>query len=327
MAEKTTKILMVSLGMLYIGATYALEYLVREGDTLSEVVKVHFPDSRIYGNSGKIKDVLKLNPNLRNPDLILPNDKILLEKTRISASEDEEYAPSSSSSVVGEVEVDDSEWLTTLYYGARYTQFSQSGSLAGADLGVLLLNEVTFRTEYRQKDWSWGLGLNTYRFEYSQSTVGSGSERLRHLDLFLAKKWLIAGVGVMEQPIFRNNLGSVEMGRQTFSYMKIGYRKSHSLTPFKSTNLNFKALLMFPFKFSSSNEDIETESASSIGMEAEVELERELYLNESYSLYLTWLTGINYLKISEEVKWADQTGSVDIDSYGVSSSFGLRVKF
>ncbi|MFP5387374.1 MAG: LysM peptidoglycan-binding domain-containing protein [Bacteriovoracia bacterium] len=327
MAEKTTNILIVSLGILYIGTTYAFEYLVRGGDTLSEVVKVHFPGSRIYGNSGKIKDVLKLNPNLKNPDLILPNDKILLEKTRISASEDEEYAPSSSPSVVGEVEVDDSEWLTTLYYGARYTQFSQSGSLAGADLGVLLINEITFRTEYRQKDWSWGVGLNTYRFKYSESEVGSGSERLTHLNLYLAKKWFIVGLGVMEQPIFRNNLGSIEMDRQMFSYMKIGYLQKHSLTPFKNTNLNLKALFMFPLTFSSPNEDIDIGSASSIGLEGEIELERELYLNESYSLYLTWLTGLNYLKISEEVKWADQSGSVDINSYGIASSLGLRLKF
>lgn len=324
------KRLIVFFGLLFLSISYALsEYIVKKGDTLSDVVKTHFPGMGIYGTTGKLQDLLKLNPHLINPNFILPGDRILLEERVTGPASVTVLSQSEELEAVGEVEIeaDNSGWLTTMYYGARYTQFSQSGGLAGADLGVLLLNEVTFRTEYRHDDLSWGLGLNTYRFEYSDSTEGSGSERLTHLDLFLAKKWFIAGLGVMDQPIFRNTATSVEMGKQTLTYMKVGFLKKSSLTQFKNTNLNFKTHLMFPFKFSSPNKDIDIKSATSIGLESEVELERDLYFNEFYNLSLTWLMSFNYLKISEEVKWGDQTGSADINSYGIASSLGLKLKF
>lgn len=316
-----------------IGASYGFsEYIVRDGDTLSEVIQARFPNESIYGDTGKLQALMKLNPHLENPDLIFPNDRILLEESHVTIIEDKGTAPASkspSSTLDQNVasETDNSDWITSLYYGVRYTKFSQDGNLTGADVGVLLLNEITFNTEYHQNDSTWGLGLNTYSFKYSDSTQRSGSERLANLRLYLAVKWFVAGIGVMEQPIFRNNLGSIELDKQTLTYLKLGYLHRVPLTQLRNTNLKLTANILLPFDHSSSNQDIDITSASSFGFKSEVELERELYFNEWHTLYLTWLTSFNYLTISEDVKWGTQEGSVDIETYGMASSIGLRLKF
>lgn len=52
----------------------------QDGEVLSKIVlkKYPNPDYKIYGPTGKIKDVLKLNPQIKAPHLIYPNQVITL---------------------------------------------------------------------------------------------------------------------------------------------------------------------------------------------------------------------------------------------------------
>jgi nucleoid-associated protein YgaU len=68
------------LGTLLIAPAIAAQtHIVQEGDVLSKIVlkKYPNPDYKIYGPSGKIKDILKLNPQLKGPHLIYPNQEII----------------------------------------------------------------------------------------------------------------------------------------------------------------------------------------------------------------------------------------------------------
>ena len=55
-----------------------ITYNVKKGDTFSEIIKqyVHKSGSELYSD---VKKIQKLNPSMKNPDLIKPNQKIVLE--------------------------------------------------------------------------------------------------------------------------------------------------------------------------------------------------------------------------------------------------------
>lgn len=47
-------------------------YTVKRGDTLSHIVKRNFPNDKLYGNQGKLAEVLSQNPQIKNPNIIFP---------------------------------------------------------------------------------------------------------------------------------------------------------------------------------------------------------------------------------------------------------------
>lgn len=62
-------------------------YLIKEGDTLSEIALKFFGSEKLYdANEGPMKDILALNPNVKNPDLIFAGSQLVLP-TRNVASE------------------------------------------------------------------------------------------------------------------------------------------------------------------------------------------------------------------------------------------------
>jgi hypothetical protein len=60
-------------------SAFALTYVVKKGDTLSGIAgqTLH---GKIYGETGGLKKLVLLNPDLKNPDLIFPGDKINLSE-------------------------------------------------------------------------------------------------------------------------------------------------------------------------------------------------------------------------------------------------------
>lgn len=53
------------------------EYIIKEGDNLSEIVSKLVP-GRLYGKNGSLRKVIQLNVNLKNPNLIVPGLVIIL---------------------------------------------------------------------------------------------------------------------------------------------------------------------------------------------------------------------------------------------------------
>ncbi len=58
-------------------------YIVKPNDTLSEIVQKKMPNGRIYGLSGNLAKILKLNKNLRSASLIFPGQIIHIQEQSI----------------------------------------------------------------------------------------------------------------------------------------------------------------------------------------------------------------------------------------------------
>ena len=70
-------VLTTTLSIFLVNQGFAQDfYVINRGDTLSHVVKRRFPHNSLYGPQGKLAEVLSQNPQIKNPNLIFPNQKI-----------------------------------------------------------------------------------------------------------------------------------------------------------------------------------------------------------------------------------------------------------
>lgn len=72
----------------------AQEYVVRQGDTLSQIAQRLLPELRVYGKHGSVAKLLALNPHLREPDVIAVNERIAFPATKRLVSSKEAAAES-----------------------------------------------------------------------------------------------------------------------------------------------------------------------------------------------------------------------------------------
>jgi LysM repeat protein len=64
-----------------ISAT-AWAYVVKEGDTLSTIAYKNI-SKKVYGDSGSLKKIIALNPQIKNPNFITPGEEISIGETQV----------------------------------------------------------------------------------------------------------------------------------------------------------------------------------------------------------------------------------------------------
>lgn len=320
-----------------MGQVFAQDiYMVRKGNTLSELVKRHFPHHRLYGPQGKLAEILKLNPQITNPNLIFPNQELYL--TPIVATEStareifpvieaETLLPPVSEEVVTSQEVGkSSEWNISGLYGMKYLSVSQSGALGKADVGVMFFNDLKVNSEFIFEDYSWGFQIDTYRFKYE--AMGAGDAKQMHaLKLFGSYQWFLAGINLEQSPLFRNNNSSVEMTKMTLMNLSLGAKKDYKLQTSKPTVLKLKGWLNYPFSSSSDDSDIKLDSVGGLGLIGQIELNRQIVSKVNYSLHVSWMSELALKKSSVDVEWGTAKGDVKSTVSDVSTSLGLLLKF
>jgi hypothetical protein len=318
-------------------------YVIQRGDTFSHIVKRYFPSGHLYGPKGNMAIVLAQNPHIKNPNRIYPQQTVTLlvenatpvAETMAPAIEEikpaihaaKEKAPESAPQnrdVSFESVLE--EWNISALYGAKYLSLSQSGALGSADVGVLFLNELKLKSEFLLENWSFGFQLASYQFKYESLTSGD-SKRMYALDLYTSYKWAIGGLGVEENPLFRNDGGDVQMTKQSLMYLSLGVKKDIELPTRKPTKLKLKTLVHYPLSSNTDNADVELKSVSGFGVQGQIELNRQIFAKEDYSLHATWVTDIGYRKISQDVEWDVSSGKAESNMTSVSTSLGLLFKF
>ena len=328
---------------------FALDtYIVKYGDTLSTIVKQHYPQDRLYGANGKLDEVLKKNPHIKNSDRIYPNQKIyftieevsnavasLHDNKEIPSISENKEAPSQNEfsenlerapkrKISGAIGVD--EWNLSVLYGAKYLSISQSGSLGKADVGALFLNDIKLNSEFIFEDWSLGFQVDTYKFKYESLTNGD-SKQMSALNLYGSYKWFMAGFNIEETLLFRNNGGSIEMTKNTLMYLSLGAKKDIELPTRKPTALKLKGWISYPLSSSSDKTEVELSSISGFTLNGQAELNRQIFAKEDYALYTTWMTGVSYRDLEQNVEWDVSQGKAKSKILDLSTALGLLFKF
>lgn len=329
---KTISAVLTTLSLFVAISGFAQEtYVVKKGDTLSQLVKRMFPHDSLYGSQGKLAEILSQNPQIKNPHLIFPGHKIILPIPIVKESvpAQEEVVLFTESPMVNRhvsfLEGTE-DWNISLLYGAKYFSLNQSGALGNAQVGVMFFNDLNLNSEFRFEDWSFGFLIDSYKFTF-ESQTSSDSKQMSSLELFASYKWVDGGIGLEQSPLFRNNNGRVEMTKQSLAYMSLGGRRNLKLPTIKPTMLKFKASIRYPLATSSEDPQIELDSVSGLGVRGQVELNRQILEKETYSLHVTWLTDFGYQKISQKVQWDTSSGEVKSDIADASASLGLLFQF
>lgn len=338
-------------------------YVIKKGDTLSHLIKKKFPHDSLYGRQGKLAEVLSQNLQIKNPNIIFPNQKIqfhpsIVTETSSPIAKTENIIIPDTSSVPEnfatdvverkpEIILDEksepaqqpkekdrhvsenlglAEWNISALYGAKYLSVSQTGALGKGEVGVLFLNDLKLNSEFLFDDWSFGFQFDSYKFKYETLTSGD-SKQMYALNLFGSYKWFLGGLKIEQNPLFRNNSGNIEMTKMTLMYLSLGAKKDIELPTRKPTVLKLKGWVNFPFSSSSDNADIKLDSIKGFGVNGQVELNRQIFAKEDYSLHATWMTQVGFQKVTQDVEWDVSKGEAKSDILGASTTLGLLFKF
>jgi hypothetical protein len=334
MKKLATQIIVVSL---LTGPGLAQDfYVVKSGDVLSRIVQNKYPSERIYGAKGKLAEVKKLNPRILNLNIIYPNQKIYFTPATVAQSEqtipEEESLVAQAPEVTVEKKRDVSElnqveeWNISALYGAKYLSLSQSGALGKAEVGVLFLNNLKLNSEFKFDDWSFGFQFDSYKFKYKTLTAGD-SQQMYAVNLYGSYGWLLGGLNIEQNPLFRNNNGNIEMTKMTLMSLSVGAKKDIELPTRKPTMLKLKGWLSYPLSASSDNADIKLNSITGYGIHGEVELNRQIFVKDDYSLHATWIGQVGTQRINQEVKWDRSEGESKSNIVNASTSLGILFKF
>lgn len=311
-------------------------YVVKSGDVLSRIVQNKYPSDRIYGAKGKLAEVKKLNPRILNLNIIYPNQKIYFTPATVAQSKqtitEEESLVAQAPEVTVEKKRDVSElnqveeWNISALYGAKYLSLSQSGALGKAEVGVLFLNNLKLNSEFKFEDWSFGFQFDSYKFKYKTLTAGD-SQQMYAVNLYGSYGWLLGGLNIEQNPLFRNNNGNIEMTKMTLMSLSVGAKKDIELPTRKPTMLKLKGWLSYPLSASSDNADIKLNSITGYAIHGEVELNRQIIVKDDYSLHATWIGQVGTQRINQEVNWDTSEGESKSNIVNASTSLGILFKF
>lgn len=325
----TNKLKFGAVGLTLSLAVWSAPYVVQEGETLSQIIQRKFPNERIFGKSGKLREVLSSNKFIKNPNKIYPNQVILFNDEEIVKEKEEKFVPDVACE--GPVlkptptAIRD-EWNLSALYGAKYTSVNQTGAIGRAELGVLFLNNFKLKSDFRYNDWGINAEFETYEFKY-KSLTNSDSDRMNSMDLGFSYKWFTSGVGLKQVPIFRNNSGDIQMATQTIGFLKFGAKKEISLQTIKPTFVKFEGGLSLPFSGSTDNAAAKVSSVTGYGLQADVELSRTITKKKDYELRAIWENGFNHINLSQHTEWGTQSGNVKLKHISFSSVIGIQVSF
>ncbi|HXH31336.1 MAG TPA: hypothetical protein VNJ01_11030 [Bacteriovoracaceae bacterium] len=323
-------------------ASYGLAqdaYIVKRGDTFSQIVKRKFPSHKLYGPNGKINQVITQNLQIKNPNRIYPKQVINFidavsssvviplakaESRQSIPEEKKSELPSTNRRVSFLPGLE--EWNISGLMGAKYLSVSQTGALGSISFGALFLNDFKLNSEFIFENWSAWLQFDSYKFKYKSLRTGD-SQQMYTLDFGIAHKWMMAGIGFEQNPLIRNNAGTIEMTRQSSMYLSLGAKKDIELPTRRPTAVRLKCWLHYPLSSATDNAQVKLSSVSGFGASGQVAIEREIFSKEIYSLHATWITDVGYQQLSQVVEWDNSEGKLDSTIINASSALGLLFKF
>lgn len=312
------------------------EYIVKKGDVISKVIQDYYPHDRLYGPYGKIAEILKKNPHIKNADLVYPDQKIKfdvinegpLERVIIIDEADDEI-PVADIDPSENIQVADEKygiWKVAFYYGAKDLSVTQNGVLGKGEVGVLYFNYLRLHTEYEVNKWAWGFQYDTFNLRY-RALGKTKTNRMNGLFLYGSYNWLLAGLHFDQTPLFRNSGTEVDFYKMTPAYLSLGARKDFDLKWNRPATLAFKGWFGYPLKVLSESSDVSLSSSKGYSLNAQMELNYQIWERPHYSMYATWYTGVAHKSLDQKVEAGTSKGSVETKILDVSTNLGLLFKF
>jgi len=314
--------------MLIINSAFAhTVYIVKNGDTLSKIVKDNTaaPPS-LYGKNGRLAKVLSLNPSIYNANYITVGQEIILATPIVSI--ETRLKPAKAKTIeekVSSINIQDS-WGLSLNYGLKYFTLDQSGVLGSVNFAVTVIDALSFSSTYQVDDFSINFDFNSYGLKYEVSG-SSDSQKYSSFDLYGSYGNFLAGIGVSNMPIFKNESGNVTLSKLSLLGLKLGYLSLWTIKSKKLTQLKFRTIFDYYFNGSSDNLDIDVSQTSGYSLASSISLSKEIIKNSRYQLNLLWPIFLKYQNIETDLSWGTSDGEITSKGIELVTQLGVEISF
>jgi LysM repeat protein len=333
---------------LFFGSVYANEiYQVKKGDFLSGILRTRYPKLQIYGPKGTLKKLLALNPHIKNPNLVLPIQEIILpsfdEAPKMSSvepvtpaeeimSQPIDIAPTAEEIPAAE-EVKEphsiSPWLSkfyaTLTYGFRFYTESQEGSMGNADIGSSTFSNFGGQIGYNFSNSTLELNWERYNFDYKKAEK-NGTQALSNLSLNYYVNNLIFHLARIDMPLIYNDNGLVTFSPQTQTLIGAGLRKEYNWEDQIADYAELKGILRIPVTQSNADSGLTSSGLKGYGIIGQGNLAKKIMDKPNYNLHVVWRNEIGWQKTNQEIKYSTGSSDVDTTFSHLSSQVGVKIE-
>lgn len=306
-------------------------YHVKKGDTLSEIVEKRTERlAPLYGEGGRLETVLKLNPNIQNPNLIEIGERILLEasnfddvkaKQNIKTSKDKEV----SSPKTGQ----DTPTAPTYFYagigaGAIAYADHQQSEFGNATVTGLSLDNLKLFAGFKRKTYELQTDFNSFSYRYdvegnsSKKRLFSAQTKLFYHNIFIA-------YSLEQYALYRKLNSKIEMTAESANFLGLGYRWKYRLKEYRDVILHTSFSIDKHLSASSKEASVKAIASDSLGAQAQADLRKQFEGREDY--FYWWSNRARWRQIKRDIKWDGVEDSVNSSALQFETSIGLGVSF
>lgn len=306
-------------------------YIVRVGDTLSEIVQREtLPPPSLYGVNGRISQILQNNPQIKNPNTVYIGEKIdlRLKNSQSPTLMTEGAVKKNEKLIINKLNnnpIGNDKWRVGFFYGGRSFDHSQSGDLGKASVGLIPLNHLGLSSIYYYKKYKFSLNLETYSINLKAST-SIIEERLSLIDLILGYKKTRFLLSLEEMPIFKNDNGVVLSSKMKVLKAKIGYEYKWKLPASKKTYISIDGIISYSIMATPSNTDIQDVSMFGFDIGLTSTLSRQIYTNQSFDIFAVMPIGVHYNQQKYKLTWG-KSGTTTTTLLSGIFSLGFEFNF
>jgi hypothetical protein len=332
------------MGIVLIPSTFAMFYTAKDGDVLSKIAQSHL-SGPVYGQNGSLAKILKLNPFIKNADVLFTGQKIELEDlVRVPAKEttpstQDELKPqaseeSISSTVPSASKNTEKELVFNAHasYGAAFMGLSQSGAFGSISGSSIAVNRTDVEVSAKLEDFSGDVEFSRYSLDMGNDTANTTSKENQSLNELTLKggyKNLLFGFRSKSSPLFKAGPGTtLQWASLTSLSALIDYHLEHewtgpSLRPYR-VSLDTEASVPFS---GGSDTGVDISSLNGYALRARGRLEKTLLQGNGLKMLAGLEAVASYDHVQYNGNWGGTSGSVRRNLTEVQGSLGITLEW
>ena len=311
----------------FIALSFADEiYYVIKNDNLSSIIKKKLPEQKIYGKNGFLNKIQKLNPQIRNPNIIYPNTKLTLP--------DFSYPKAAAQTPIAQktlIEIENknlpimASWSFKFLYGLDYTQIQQSKTFTAISFNSTV-NTYKIETEFKNDTYKIAGSYESKPFSFTKSNIVHKAA-LKKIELFGSFENYVFGVSSKDRPIIKATSTALDLINETEVGPLIGYEKNGIINIIRPININSRSYITIPLIAYSDRDDVSLKSIKGFEVGSILEFNSNILKRENYKIDFLWQNEVNYTNTSRNINLGSSSGSLKSSGVNLKSMVGISYNF
>ena len=301
------------------GANGQNKYIVRHGDTLSEILWRSYPQYRLYGPSGTLQKTIRLNKILKSPHLIFPEQIILLPNLKATEVDAKvvprEYEKSIKARYEGAV------FIGNQYYDFRQEQLSGNTEFK-ENFPFLNIRLIRYLG-----DWGDRVALTLINYKAPERVV---KDKSLLFNFIYAKSWRRFYMGAVLEPtrlFYKDLSNNFKLMNESVYSIRLGHSRYWNIFRDVPLRLHSDVSLALPVAGRSHASEITARNYGGLSFAAQAEFKYKVSGGTDRDTYFSMPFGIQYTKLERNISYQGQTEKVKSSTTSLVASIGLIKEF